>query len=524
MDFILSMIAFIFTLGLIILVHEGGHFLFARRANILAREFAFGMGPILLKKKKGETLYSIRAFPIGGFCAIAGEEVEDDFLKDKTEVFLEVEGNIVKKIYLQKPLNLNNIITMELVKYDIFDEEQSGYLYLEGNIENKLETFQVDPQAIVSDKKLEVQIAPYNRTIGSKTKRQRAMVMFGGPLMNFLLAILVFFVVALMTGFPVYETGTIGEIAPESPAILYELEVNDQIVKLTSGSLSMDIFRWEDISLFFSVYKSEFPSEEIEVQYLRNEELQTTTIIPRIFINTVGLENDFTASGLVVGNIQRESKVYQAGLRPGQIIEKIDGVDVTTWQEIYQIFESRLDGQEVSIQTDQGTFAVIPYTQEVMNAQKDAAGNPISIVSIVMGISSETEFRLFPSIGYAFKQTFQSGMMVINTLQLLFSRNSGVGVGDLSGFVGIFSITGRVASQGFASLLAWVGMLSVNIGLLNLLPIPALDGGRLVFLGYEAVTGKKPNQKVETAMITVTFFLLMGLIIFVTYSDIMRLF
>src|SRR5690554_484026 len=292
MDFILSMIAFIFTLGLIILVHEGGHFLFARRANILAREFAFGMGPILVKKKKGETLYSIRAFPIGGFCAIAGEEVEDDFLKDKTEVFLEVEGSIVKKIYLQQPLNMENVVTMELVKYDIFDEEQSGYLYLEGNIEDKLETFQVDPQAIVRDKKLEVQIAPYNRTIGSKTKRQRAMVMFGGPLMNFLLAILVFFVVALLTGFPVYETGTIGEIAPESPAFLYELKEDDQIVKLTSGSLSMDIFRWEDISLFFSVYKSEFPSEEIEIQYLRNEELQTTTIIPRIFINTIGLEND----------------------------------------------------------------------------------------------------------------------------------------------------------------------------------------------------------------------------------------
>src|SRR5690606_15709831 len=145
----------------------------------------------------------------------AGEEVEDDFLKDKTEVYLEVEGELVKKIYLQKPSNMNNIVTMEIVKYDIFDEEQSGYLYLEGTIENKLETLQVDPQALVSDKKLEVQIAPYNRTIGSKGKRQRAMVMFGGPLMNFLLAIVVFFIVALLTGFPVYETGTIGEIAPD---------------------------------------------------------------------------------------------------------------------------------------------------------------------------------------------------------------------------------------------------------------------------------------------------------------------
>ena len=82
MDFIIGLLAFVFVLGIIIAVHEGGHFYFARKANVLCREYAFGMGPILLKKKKGETLYSLRAFPIGGFCAIAGE-VEDDFLKGR---------------------------------------------------------------------------------------------------------------------------------------------------------------------------------------------------------------------------------------------------------------------------------------------------------------------------------------------------------------------------------------------------------------------------------------------------------
>ena len=81
---IISILAFVFALGLIIIIHEGGHFFFARRANILCREYAFGMGPLLWKKKKGETLYSIRALPIGGFCAIAGEEVEDDPVFEST--------------------------------------------------------------------------------------------------------------------------------------------------------------------------------------------------------------------------------------------------------------------------------------------------------------------------------------------------------------------------------------------------------------------------------------------------------
>ena len=78
MDYLIGFLAFVFVLGLIIAVHEFGHFFFARRVNILCREYAFGMGPILLKKKKGETLYTLRAFPIGGFCAIAGEELEVD--------------------------------------------------------------------------------------------------------------------------------------------------------------------------------------------------------------------------------------------------------------------------------------------------------------------------------------------------------------------------------------------------------------------------------------------------------------
>ena len=89
---------------------------------------------------------------------------------------------------------------------------------------------------------------------------------------------------------------------------------------------------------------------------------------------------------------------------------------------------------------------------------------------------------------------------------------------------GIFSLTKAVANQGFLYVLNLIGMLSVNIGLMNLLPIPALDGGRLVFVAYEAITKKKPNQKVETALITVTMILLFGLMIFITFNDILRLF
>ena len=110
---------------------------------------------------------------------------------------------------------------------------------------------------------------------------------------------------------------------------------------------------------------------------------------------------------------------------------------------------------------------------------------------------------------------------MVLTLKHLFTGS--VGVQNLSGPVGIFSLTSQAASQGFGTLLNFIGFLSVNVGFMNLLPIPALDGGRLVFLAYEAITKKKPNQKVETALITITMLLLFGLIIFVSFNDILRL-
>ena len=88
-------------------------------------------------------------------------------------------------------------------------------------------------------------------------------------------------------------------------------------------------------------------------------------------------------------------------------------------------------------------------------------------------------------------------MMVIGTLKLLFTPKSGVGFDDLSGFVGIYSATQSIALTGFYRLLLWMGILSVNVGILNLLPIPALDGGRLIFLGYEVVTGKNQIKKLK---------------------------
>ncbi|MDE5855895.1 MAG: site-2 protease family protein, partial [Anaeroplasmataceae bacterium] len=129
--------------------------------------------------------------------------------------------------------------------------------------------------------------------------------------------------------------------------------------------------------------------------------------------------------------------------------------------------------------------------------------------------------------GNAFVDFWNDFTLIFRTIGLLiFPGSSGirqVGVNDLSSFVGIFDLVKTFVGSGFLTLLAFMAMLSVNIGVMNLLPIPALDGGRIVFLGYELVTRKKPSKKVENIINNVFFILLIILFIYVTYNDIVRM-
>ena len=165
---------------------------------------------------------------------------------------------------------------------------------------------------------------------------------------------------------------------------------------------------------------------------------------------------------------------------------------------------------------------VKPYSQYLMKNQTTINGSAVATTTATMGISCTTKFSLIKSVGYSFTRTWDSFVSVISTFKLLFKGS--VSIKNLSGPIGIFSITSQARKNGPLYLISLIGLLSVNIGMLNLLPIPALDGGRLLFIGYEAVTKKKPSQKVETILITVTMILLLILMVFVAFEDIMRLF
>ena len=545
-DIVISILACIFALGLIIIIHEGGHFFFARRANILCREFAFGMGPLLWKKKKGETLYSIRALPIGGFCAIAGEEVEEDPLKELKKIKLVIENGIVKKLILDDKNNLfDELPELDIVEYDLYDANDTGKLYIKV-IENDIEVeYPVDPQALyvfikpVRNKQLskekqqevyaqEFQIAPRNRTLGAKNKRQRAMVMFGGPMMNFVLAIVMFFFASLFLGFSDTSSTKLGEVSSDTPAYIAGLQEGDVLLELSSGNLTKTLDDWNSISEFMNDYKeSETASDIITVKYMRGAKELTTTIKPMVVIYSISMIQDTTSNEVKIGELDSNSLAYAGGLRTGDIIQGIKYTDetnytlVSNWKEVYNIFTENIEGDLMDIKVLRGTETiecqVDPYSKELFDDTQS-----VGITAILMGISPITKFNFGKSLIYPFTEFFASLKNMVLTLKHLFTGS--VGINNLSGPVGIFTLTSQAASQGFGTLLNFIGFLSVNVGFMNLLPIPALDGGRLLFLGYEAITKKKPSQKVETALISITMILLLALIAYVSFNDILRIF
>ncbi|MBO5712276.1 MAG: site-2 protease family protein, partial [Acholeplasmatales bacterium] len=137
-----------------------------------------------------------------------------------------------------------------------------------------------------------------------------------------------------------------------------------------------------------------------------------------------------------------------------------------------------------------------------------------------------THISFFGCIGQAGTMFWDDFTLIFRTLKLLIAPSEvrQVGISDLSGFVGIFSMVMSFINSGFVALLAFAALLSVNIGVMNLLPIPALDGGRLVFLLYELITRRKPSKKVENTINNVFFILLMLLFVFITFNDVLRLF
>ena len=502
-----NIIVFIFVLGLVILIHELGHFVMAKRANILCHEFSIGMGPILWSKRINETLYCIRAIPIGGYVMMAGEEIQDEVVK---------EGQTVRLVFDDFSNVEKIIIDHENEKYEQYEKVTVYNVDLRGenNEPLQLNDYTVKRDAFYVFKKRELQIAPIERSFESKTKMQRFLAMFAGPFMNFVLAFFIFILVNLIVGFPDMENTVVGALESDYPAAK-ELVEGDKVISIDR----VNVYNWDDISNELN----ENPTDRlVEFVVLRDGDEETVYITPIIFFYSVGFHSkEGVINELALGEVNVETRAGKAGFLEDDVILTIDAVTMNTWSDVAASFNDNIYGDEMIVEvlrdTETVSIDITPYNHDLVLSQG------LEIVDSFVGISPIYEFDFFRSFGASIDDIKASAMMIFTTLDLLFS-NEQVGVGDLAGPVGIYSITSRALSAGFISFLTWTALLSVNLGVINLLPIPALDGGRLVFLGYEVITTKKPNRRVENTLHYAMYVMLMGLFIYITFNDILRLF
>jgi regulator of sigma E protease len=416
-----TVIAFIVIFGALVFFHEWGHFIFAKRAGILCREFAIGFGPKVFSHKKGETVYTIRLLPIGGYVRMAGEDPEMVEIKPGYRIgLLFDENNQVNKIILNNKEKFPNCRIVEVEQVDIEKD-----LFIKGypeDEEENLQTFGISPTAVTVDKGVESQIAPVNRQFGSKTLGQRAMAIFAGPMMNFVLAFVVFIIIALLQGVPTNDP-KLGVITPDGAAKSAGLKQGD-IVQSISGS---EISNWSDV-----------------VDVIRHN--------PNKKLNF---------------SIDRNGKNLEIPVTP---------------------IEKKVDGEKMGI----------------IGVYSPVEKSPLQAIS-----SGATETVFWTKQIFVMFEKLVTGQFSINML---------------SGPVGIYVSTDTVAKSGIYYLMKWGAILSINLGIMNLLPIPALDGGRLMFFAVEAVRGKPIDRQKEGMVHFIGFALLMLLMLIVTWNDIQRFF
>ena len=524
---VLYILLFILILYLVVSIHEFGHFFFAKRAGILVNEFAFGMGPKLISKKKGETTWSIRAFPIGGFCAMSGEDREELPIKQGDECKLVFDDNNKVSSIILKTDNpsYSDLPVVKIEKIDLFGKGMSP-LYIND--------FEVNRDAVlVFNEKEQLQIAPEERNFYTKSVWQRFLVCFGGPLNNILLAILVFLILSFIEGVPNTSSPIIGEVSKNTPAEESGLLEGDKLISI--GEYEINGF--EDVST--AIYGTK--SREFNIVVERDEELKTIPVYTQYYFQNMGIVSKSNVedktkliivceSEAALGGTNKTMAYQEGGLRNDDELTFIkyndnEYIELTSWDQFLSL-ANEFDGGFVQFKYNRIIDGVLNenlesnkfqiYSNELLQSQ----GYTTTIKQL--GISSTSHIEFFSCIGNGFRYFWKSATIIFSTLKLLFTSKE-VGINDMGGFITILNQTANYAAGGFASLLYWVGLLSINLGIVNLLPIPALDGGRILFLIIEGITGKKIPSKVENIIINVVFWLLLAFIGYILLQDILRL-
>ena len=553
---IVSVIAFILVIGIIITVHELGHLIFAKRCGILCHDFSIGFGPVIYHHQFGETTFNIRAIPIGGFVSMADGTL-NELIKPDMEIGINLnDEKEITEIILDD--NKECDIRGKVIDVDLFGKDNEElHISLEDNLGEKYYVVRSDAY-FVFEKNERMQITPYDRCFDSKSKFDRFLTLVAGPVMNFILAIIIALIVAFATGCPNYNSTTLGSTTEGDPAYNV-LMPGDKILKINDKNVNS----WYDVQ---TILNEGYDNYELTFTFTidRNSQVLEYELDSVIGFNYYGVTNfgvdnlklstipGTEVEGLEIGSpnphYKNDQEVknplskndYLVGISISNVeyslneVVDVSGKELSGWAYLAYLTKTYVGKGSPDVKfryyhkTAEDTYVLVdyadsriiaPYTDELLNSQN------ITAVLHYVGISPEYHFDFGGSIKAAFQRFWNDFSMIFKTLKILLfpSDVRQVDASNLSSVVGIFDMIKGYVGAGLLPLLAFMCMLSVNIGIVNLLPIPALDGGRILFLVIEAITRKKVSKKVENAINLVFFVLLMLLLVYVTYNDILRI-
>ncbi|CYW66190.1 TPA: RIP metalloprotease RseP [Streptococcus suis] len=416
-----GILAFIFIFGVIVVVHEFGHFYFAKKAGILVREFAIGMGPkIFAHTGKDGTLYTIRILPLGGYVRMAGWSEDKTEIKTGSPASLSLnEAGVVTRINLSGKQLDSLSLPMNVTSFD-FEEK----LEITGLVLEESKTYKVDHDAtIVEEDGTEVRIAPLDVQYQNATVWGRLMTNFAGPMNNFILGILVFILLFFMQG---------GVANPSSNA-----------VSITEGGA-------------------------------------------------------LQAAGVVTGDkiLSVNGNTTDSYTEVATIISKA-ATDATTAPSFDLVVEHDGKNRHVSVTAEQvdGAYRI--------------------------GISPILKTGFVDKIIGGFQEAGATALRVVTALKNLIANFD---VKQLGGPVAIYKVSSQAAEFGLVSVLGLMAALSINLGIFNLIPIPALDGGKIVMNILEAIRRKPLKPETESYITLAGVAVMVVLMIVVTWNDIIRVF
>jgi regulator of sigma E protease len=434
-----TILAFLFVLGVLIFVHELGHFVMARRVGVRVLKFSLGFGPRLVGFTRGDTEYVISAIPLGGYVKMAGEN-PDDPRSGRDDEFL------------------------------------------------------------------------------SKSKWERFQILIMGPLMNLILAVVVTAGV-LMNGaeIPAYQNKppVVGQVTADSPAAKAGIQRGDRIVTVAGRNVDT----WEQ----FFVGVGTRAGRETDIELIRDGKRMTVKATPapqtKFEIGDIGVSAD---SHPLVGALLPGAPAEKAGLKVGDVILRVDNSAISSPTQLIAAVSQRAKTPVTISVVREGKPMDVTVVPEANTGRCPTLATGAGCIGISIG---EEVTRIKPGLVDAFsmsiKRNYESASLIFMTIGQLITRETSTR--QLMGPLAIAQLSGESAQQGWMSLFALMASISLNLGLLNLLPIPVLDGGHIFIMALEGLARRDFSLRVKEKMFLAGFAVLLMLMVTVIYNDLTRI-